>query len=160
MPAWEDNDWTQRSQFMLDSYARWVGAELMDRGGTQEEQAQRLFELPFVVVAHGVEEDPLLSYANATALKLWKITIADLLRTPSRKTAEPVHRDERARLLERTTRDGFVDDYRGVRIATDGQRFLIDRATVWNVLDTDGQRVGQAATFQDWTMLEPGCDVP
>lgn len=113
-----------------------------------------MFEAPFVVVSHGMQDDPILNYGNATALKLWKISIPDLLKTPSRMTAEPVHRDERQRLLERTTRDGFVDDYRGVRIATTGHRFLIERATVWNLVNETGERVGQAATFSEWTFLD------
>jgi hypothetical protein len=87
------------------------------------------------------------------ALGLWEMPIETLLKTPSRLTAEPVHRDERARLLERTSRDGYVDDYRGIRISSTGRRFEIDRATVWNLVDATGQRVGQAATFSDWRFL-------
>lgn len=153
MSPWEENDWVDLSQQILDSYARLIGSELISRAGTPLDQAEQLFHAPFVVVAHGTQEDPLLCYGNATALGLWKITIPQLLQTPSRKTAEPVHRDERSRLLARTQRDGFVDDYRGIRIATDGQRFLIERATVWNVLNPNGTQIGQAATFTDWTIL-------
>ncbi|MDB5385463.1 MAG: hypothetical protein JWM11_1109, partial [Planctomycetaceae bacterium] len=61
---------------------------------------------------------------------------------------------ERARLLERTTRDGFVDDYQGIRVSTTGRRFRIDQALVWNLVDAQGNRVGQAATFSDWQFLE------
>jgi hypothetical protein len=64
-----------------------------------------------------------------------------------------VHRDERARLLERTTRDGFVDDYQGIRISSTGRRFQIDQAIVWNLVDARGERVGQAATFSEWRFL-------
>ena len=46
-----------------------------------------------------------------------------------------------------------VDDYRGVRISRTGRRFLVQHATVWNVLDEDGGRVGQAVAFLDWTPL-------
>ena len=79
-----------------------------------------------------------------------------LVGTPSRLTAEPVHRDERARLLERTTRQGFVDDYAGVRISRSGKRFRIEQAIVWNVLDGEGRIHGQAATFDRWTRLLAG----
>jgi hypothetical protein len=72
---------------------------------------------------------------------------------PSRLTAEAPEREERARLLERTARDGFVDDYRGVRITSTGRRFLIERAIVWNLTDAEGRRVGQAATFGEWTFI-------
>ncbi|NBU39578.1 MAG: MEKHLA domain-containing protein [Planctomycetia bacterium] len=95
----------------------------------------------------------MLTYGNRAALDLWEMTAAEFRGTPSRLTAEPVHRDERARLLERTRRDGFVDDYRGIRISRTGRRFLIERAIVWNLTDTDGTLRGQAATFAEWTPL-------
>jgi len=42
-------------------------------------------------------------------------------------------------------RQGYIDDYSGVRIAKSGRRFLIERATVWNLGEVEYQ--GQAATF-------------
>jgi len=151
---WVENGWVEQSQAILDSYERLLGKTLIARHGTPVEQAKRLFHAPFVVVSHDTQADPILNYANQMALELWKISVPSLLQTPSRMTAEPVHRDERAKLLERTTRDGFVDDYRGIRIATDGQRFLIDCATVWNLVDHQGNRSGQAATFDHRTWIQ------
>ncbi len=153
MDPWERYDWIGHTHLLLDSYGHWLGSELIARNGSHEEQARRLFEAPFVVVSHGTQTDPILNYGNQTALDLWEMNIDTLLETPSRLTAEPVHRDERALLLERTTRDGYVDDYRGVRIAQSGRRFLIERAIVWNLVDVSGQRAGQAATFSEWTWL-------
>jgi len=153
---WLQNGWIQQSQHILGSYQRLLGKPLIETHGSQTEQAESLFNAPFVVVAHGIQGDPLLNYANAIALQLWKISVAVLLETPSRMTAEPMHRDERADLLARTTRDGYVDDYRGIRIATDGRRFLIHRATVWNLADNEGHYAGQAATFDQWTTLSEG----
>ena len=154
MPPWEEHNWIPHSQILLNSFAHFVGKELIERSGDARDEARRLFEAPVVVVSHGTQEDPILNYGNETALKLWEITIPDLLKTPSRMTAEPMHRDERAQLLERTSRDGFVDDYRGIRIATTGRRFLIEQATVWNLINKAGERVGQAATFSEWKFIE------
>lgn len=140
-------------QRLLDSYRRWLGRDLIDRSGTPADQARRLFEAPFVVLSHGTESDPVLNYANQIALDLWQADLPTLLSTPSRLTAEPVHRDERARLLDRVTRDGYIDDYSGVRISTTGRRFFIERATVWNVRDEAGRPAGQAATFATWRPL-------
>lgn len=145
---------TRHVQVVLDSFARLLGRELMSRAGSVEEQAERLFHAPFVVVSHGTEADPVLNYGNAAALALWEMDFATLTRTPSRLTAEPVHRDERARLLERTLRDGYVDDYAGIRISSTGKRFRIEQAIVWNLVDAAGIRHGQAATFDRWTPLE------
>ena len=141
-------------QLLLDSFARLLGRELISRQGSAEAQAERLFQAPFVVVAHGTEADPLLNYGNAAALALWEMDLATLTRTPSRLTAEPVHRDERARLLERTRRDGYVDDYAGIRISSTGRRFQIEQAIVWNLVDAAGIHRGQAATFDRWTPLD------
>jgi len=139
---------------LLDSFARFLGWDLIDRAGSAAEQAERLFHAPFVVVSHGTEADPVLNYGNAAALALWEMDFATLTRTPSRLTAEPVHRDERARLLERTRRDGFVDDYAGIRVSSTGRRFRIEQAIVWNLVDAAGILRGQAATFDRWTPLE------
>lgn len=123
--------------------------------GEAREAARRLDEAPFVVVAHGIEDDPILNYANQAALNLWETDRETLLQMPSRKTAEPMHRDERAQMLERTGRDGYIDDYQGVRISATGKRFRIEQAVVWNVVDEDGAPAGQAATFSDWMPLKP-----
>jgi MEKHLA domain-containing protein len=147
-------DWIERTQRLLDSYRHWLGQELIDRGGDPLAQSERLFEARFVVVAHDERPDPIFNYANRAALDLWETDIEALLKMPSRLTAEAVHRQERSRLLERTAGQGFVDDYQGIRIAASGRRFRIERATVWNVLDPAGQRVGQAATFSSWQFLE------
>ena len=138
---------------LLDSFARLLGRELVDRSGTTADQAERLFHAAFVVVSHGTEADPILNYGNAAALDLWEMDLATLVRTPSRLTAEPVHRDERARLLARTLRDGYVDDYAGIRISATGKRFRIEQAIVWNLVDAAGVHRGQAATFDRWTPL-------
>lgn len=138
---------------LLDSFAKLLGRELVSREGSAAEQVERLFRAPFVVVSHGTEADPVLNYGNAAVLALWEMTTEQLTRTPSRLTAEPVHRDERTRLLERTRRDGYVDDYSGVRISATGKRFRIERAIVWNLTDPAGNHRGQAATFDSWTPL-------
>lgn len=154
VPPWKQNDRLAHTQLLLDSYARWLGSELIARDGSLEEQAERLFSAPFVVVSHGIQSDPILNYGNRTALELWEMDSATLCSTPSRLTAEPMHRDERAQLLARTTRDGYVDDYRGIRISRHGRRFRIEQAIVWNLIDTNGQYAGQAATFSNWTFLD------
>lgn len=139
------------SQLLLDSFARLVGRELIDRAGSPHTQAEQLFRSAFVVVSHGTEADPVLNYGNAAALALWEMDWETFTRTPSRLTAEPVHRDERARLLARTRDQGFVDDYSGIRISRSGRRFRIERAIVWNLVDAAGAPCGQAATFEQWT---------
>ncbi len=138
---------------MLNSFRRFVGRELIERTGNDDLDANTVFEASFVVVSHGTQDDPILNYGNKTALSLWEMDVPTLTSTPSRLTAEPMHRDERAQLMTRAARDGFVDDYRGIRISSSGKRFLIERAIIWNLVNSDEQLVGQAATFSHWKPL-------
>jgi len=142
--------WSQR---LLDSFHRWTGRDLLARDGNLSEQARRLFSAPFVVVSHGLEADPILNYGNQAALDLWEMTWEQLIRTPSRQTAEPVNQAERARLLRIVEEQGYLDRYRGVRISATGRRFLVEEAIVWNVTDEQERRLGQAATFARWARL-------
>lgn len=152
---WKQSGWVQQTQYLLNSFRHWLGRDLIARSGNADAEAAELFRAPFVVVSHGIQSDPILNYGNQTALDLWEVDVAALLQMPSRLTAEPLHRDERARLLHRTSCFGYVDDYQGIRISRTGRRFQIDRAIVWNLLDGSGSRIGQAATFSDWQPLDP-----
>lgn len=150
---WANPDWVNRARVLIRSFRRRIGRELLATSGSDLVAAEELFRAPFIVVAHGAEPDPLLNYANALGLRLWEMDPDTLARTPSRLTAEPVHRDERARLLERTFKNGYVDDYAGIRISRTGKRFAIERAIIWNLNDDSGRYCGQAATFDTWTPL-------
>jgi hypothetical protein len=145
--------WTTHSQALLDSFRARLGVELIERGGKAEDEAERLFAAPFVVVSHGAETDPILNYGNAAALELWELTPQALLVTPSRLTAEAELREAREHILAETARKGFVTGYTGVRISSIGRRFRIKEATVWNVTDADARFLGQGATFAYWTPL-------
>lgn len=127
-----------------------TGRDLIDPTLSPEAGAEALFYAPFVVLSHDTQPDPILTYGNRAALKLFALTWDALTHMPSRYTAEAPNRAERARLLAEVTSRGFIDDYSGVRIAQTGQRFLIERATVWNLTDEEGRPCGQAAMFQEW----------
>ena len=137
---------------LLETYRRWFGEDLVLPADGQS-PAEAVFEAPFVIVSHGTETDPVLNYGNRIALGLWEMDWETLTRTPSRFTAETPDRAERARLLEAVTRDGYIKNYAGVRISKSGKRFRIARATVWNLLDSEGIYRGQAATFREWQFL-------
>ncbi len=76
-----------------------------------------------------------------------------LTRLPSRKSAERPNRSEREKFLQQVSQRGYVDNYSGIRIASSGQRFYIHNAVVWNLIDTAGNKLGQAATFENWEFL-------
>lgn len=150
---WSDPVVIRWNQLLFDSFRRWLGRELIERTGSPEEQAKALYHAPFVVVSHGMEADPILNYGNKIALDLWELDWKRFTKTPSRLTAEPVNQVERARMLAQARENGFIDDYKGVRISGTGKRFLVEQAIVWNVVGAEGEQIGQAATFSRWTFL-------
>jgi hypothetical protein len=150
---WADPALVRWNQLLLDSFRRWLGRDLIERKGSPEEQAKALSGAPFVVVSHGMEEDPILNYGNRVALDLWELDWERFTKTPSRLTAEPVNQSERARMLALAQEKGFIDDYKGVRISGTGKRFLVEQAIVWNVVGAEGEQLGQAATFSRWIFL-------
>lgn len=141
----------EQARLICQSYAHWTGRQLLQ--GKLEDVARRLYEADFAVLTHDTRPEPVFNYANRTAMRLFGMTWDEITQLPSRYSAEPMLREERAGFLERVAQHGFVDDYSGVRIAGDGRRFLIENATVWNLIDADGGFRGQAAMIPQWRML-------
>lgn len=150
---WNNPRTVQWCQYLLDSYAHWLGQELIERDGAPLQQAERLFNSNFVVVSHGIELDPILNYGNQMALSLWTMDWQQFTRAPSRLTAEAPNREERERMLELAKTQGHISNYRGIRIASTGQRFLINKAIIWNIHEPQGATIGQGATFNTWQFL-------
>lgn len=146
----------EHATLLLTSHLRLTGRPLMPPCLNAEQAARELYQAPFVVLSHDSAADPRFTYANLTAQRLFEMSWAEIVGLPSRYSAEPLAREERQRLLERVASQGYIDDYQGVRVAKSGKRFLVRDATVWNLLDTTGQRLGQAASFADWRPLDPG----
>ncbi len=141
----------RQTQILCASYQHWTGLQLIE--GTANTVVERLFNAPFAVASHDTQPDPIFNYANIRAQQLFGMTWEEIIQVPSRYSAEEMNREERAKLLGRVTKYGFVDDYSGVRIARDGARFTIHNATVWNLLDENGDYCGQAALIRDWTPI-------
>ena len=140
-------------ELLRASYRHWTGNELVDQALSAREAAHAIHRAAFVVASHDIQPDPVLNYGNRAALALWECDWAGFTSLPSRKTAEPVARAEREVLLRRVSEHGYIDDYSGIRVSTTGQRFLIERATVWNLLDEQGSYRGQAVIFSDWSFV-------
>jgi len=140
-------------RLLAGSHARLVGAPLLpgDAGGDDEARARWLYEVaPFCVLAHNTEADPRFVYANKAAQARFEYGWDEFTGLPSRLSAEAPDRAERQRLLDAVARDGFIGDYRGLRIAKSGRRFWIESATVWQLIDEAGALHGQAAAFREW----------
>ena len=138
---------------LLSSFKRWTDRDIMEEMKTVDQQARELFYAPFALASHDTSEDPILNYGNQTALSLWEVSWEDFTSMPSRQTAEPTTQEERKRLLTEVTAHGFIDHYQGVRISAKGRRFMIEKATVWNLINELGEYCGQAAMFRDWRYI-------
>jgi len=134
-----------RVGLIAESFVRLLGRPLVAAGDMPV--ADRLWAAPLAIVAHGTEADPLFFFGNRAALLRFETGLERFVGMPSRLSAEAPLREERQALLERVTRHGFIDDYAGIRISARGTRFPIRDAVVWNLLDTEGRRHGQAAAF-------------
>lgn len=135
---------------LVQSYARIVGRSIVAEG----QGAGWLYnDAPFVVLAHNTDADPRFIYANRAGQTCFEYSWDEFITLPSRLSAEPQNRAERQGLLDAVSRDGFMEGYRGVRITKSGRRFRIEDGIVWQLIDNDGVRRGQAATFSDWRML-------
>lgn len=150
---WQDETVIRHSQRLLYSFKYWLGRSLLDVSGTPTEIATALFEAPFFLASHGTEQDPIYNYGNRKALEIWELDWQQFTRMPSRKTTEPVVQEERNRLLAETTTKGFVSNFSAVRISSTGKRVKIEDGIVWNVLDENNQRCGQAAVFFKWQFI-------
>jgi hypothetical protein len=153
-PVWQQPEIIRWSQILTANFRQLLGKDLIDPVQSPEQLAQNLFHAPLVVVSHGTQADPIFNYGNKTALELWSTSWIDLIKTPSRLTAEPVNRDTRAAMLEQANKLGYIDNYQGIRISSTGQRFVINQAIIWNLSEESGLKCGQAATFADWKWLE------
>jgi hypothetical protein len=134
-------------RLVTDSHARTVGVPLVAAGHGPD----WLYDAPFALLAHNTDADPRFVYTNRTAQRCFEYSWSEFITLPSRLSAEAPNRADRQRLLDAVTRDGFIRDYRGLRIAKSGRRFWIEGGTVWQLVDEAGQRHGQAAVFSSWT---------
>jgi hypothetical protein len=139
---------------LTGSYARLLGAQLVPQYERADAAAAWLYhDAPFGLLAHNTAEDPVFVYGNRRAQTLFGYDWKELTALPSRLSAEAPERSERQAFLDQVTRDGYVSGYRGVRIAKTGQRFSIERATVWQLIDEHGKLHGQAAMIPHTTAL-------
>lgn len=150
----ESNDYlAEYVDLLVSSLRKLKGDCLTDLSLSLKEQAEQVFEAPYVLLAHNATVDPVFQYANKMGLALFEISWEEFMVLPSRYSAEPQNRNEREGFLREVSAKGYVDNYSGIRISKTGKRFEIKAATVWNIIDSDNIKHGQAALFTNYTYL-------
>ncbi|GFR40424.1 hypothetical protein Agub_g998 [Astrephomene gubernaculifera] len=161
-PSQYDNPETRMLAFqMCDSYWRLTGKYLLEGVDFQRLPAA-LYRAPFALLAHNKFQegvtDPIYIYGNRAALELFETSWEELLATPSRKSAaeeDAAAQQDRNGLLERAAQCGYVTGYEGWRVSKGGRRFKIREVTLFNIMDREGTKLGQAAVFDQYE-LEDG----
>jgi PAS domain S-box-containing protein len=140
------------ADLLAESYAKLTGELLVPGGMSGDAAAAWLYEAPFGVLTHDTSPDPLFTYANRAAQQLFGYSRDEFVGLPSRLSAAAGQaRDERQLFMDMVQRQGYADNYRGVRVTKSGRRFWIQDATVWNLIDAESVPVGQAALIRNWT---------
>ncbi|NNE39193.1 MAG: MEKHLA domain-containing protein [Gammaproteobacteria bacterium] len=153
-PGDKNNYLSGHIRLLRDSYKTLTGKDIVNDALNDIQTAKVIYYSTSIVLSHDTQSDPILNYANQAGLELFNMEWEQMLTTPSRLTAESMEQEERQRLLDKVSTQGYIDDYSGVRITTKGRRFKIERATVWNLVDPSGVYKGQAAMFSDYTYLD------
>jgi len=136
---------------LSDSYLAVTNKPLVPAEYEGPAAARWLYEdAPFGLLAHNTDPDPRFIYANRTAQSCFEYDWDEFTALLSRFSAEMPDREERQRLLDRAARDGYISDYRGVRVAKSGRRFRVERVTLWQLIDRHGKLHGQAALIPEW----------
>jgi hypothetical protein len=136
-------------RLLRQSYHALTGRNLVAADLSDLAAAAEVYFAPFVVLSHDTSADPIFNYANRKALTLFEMSWEEMTSLASRMSAELPNQAERASNLERVRKNGYIDNYAGIRIAKSGKRFRIE-AVVWNLTDQAGDYRGQAATFAHW----------
>ncbi len=124
---------------------------------SEQEQAHNLYLLKSPVLSHNNEDDPTLTYANASALKLWHRCWEEMIGMPSRLTAPVQERKQREISLQGLSKNNSIENYEGIRVNSKGECFMIKNAKIWTIWDEQGDVYGQAATFNHWRSLSKPC---
>ena len=152
-PGPENNYQSEHVDLLIESYRHWTNKDLVKIQYPEESIYYNLYYAPYGVVSHNTDNSPVFNYGNQTALRLFEMSWDSFIKLESKKSAEPVNRDERERLLSQVKEHGYIDNYQGIRISSSGKRFVIENALVWNLIDHRGDYHGQAALFSNWTEL-------
>ncbi|ALE59288.1 MEKHLA domain-containing protein [Paraburkholderia graminis] len=135
-------------QLLSDSYTRLLGVPLVPQPMSAADAAEWLYEhAPFAVLAHNTDPDPVFIYGNKAAQRRFEYSWDEITRLPSRLSAEAPNREERQQFLARVERLGYEAGYKGVRVTQSGRRFMIEEATLWQLLDEQGKLHGQAVVI-------------
>ena len=72
------------------------------------------------------------------------MTLDQVIGKPTTMTAPESEQKERNALLNQVNSYGFIENYKGIRVDSDGKLFQIKDAAIWNIVDKESIKIGQA----------------
>ena len=79
---------------LFSSHHKLTGKYLIKNNINDTSRIVGLFNAPCAIVAHGMETDPIFNFGNRVALELFSLNWPEFIALPSRKSAEPLDREE------------------------------------------------------------------
>ena len=153
LPSSENSYLKDYIYLITDSLKKLTNIELVDFSLSLEEQAKQAFNSDYVLLAHNASNEPIFNYANQTALRLFEMSWEEFTNMSSKYSAESDERGKREKFLADVTEKGYSKNYSGIRISKTGRRFEIKNVILWNVYDSENNRIGQAAVFDEYDYL-------
>ncbi len=150
-PSSENKFLDTHIQLLNESFQRLFGRALLNSAPNL--LAEKLFHAPFALLSHNTASNPVFNYANEQGLALFELNWEQLINVPSRTSVEVVNQESRDKLMAQVTTKGFIKNYQGIRISSQGRRFQINNAIIWNIHDKQNVYQGQAAFFSEWVFL-------
>ena len=146
-----------QSMELAGSYKQRTKKPLLEGNIPVTEAVRSLYYAPFVCCSH--DEEDVFNYSNKAAQNLWELEWDEFVGMPSKKSADETQgeiQDERRKLLDEAKEKGVVYDYNGVRKSKSGKEFRVLDATLWMMVDKDGNTLGQAVKFEKVEYIENG----
>ncbi|MDB5272293.1 MAG: hypothetical protein JWO58_660 [Chitinophagaceae bacterium] len=149
---WQEPSTIKHSHLLVESYQRICGKKF-PLNNLITSLPEALYTSEYVIVSHGIENDPVFNYANQAAQRLWGMNWETFTQLPSRSSAREDKVEKRDAALKEAFRKGYISGYEGIRIDATGKEFYIRNVTLWNIADAAGVQQGQAAIFNTWEYL-------
>jgi hypothetical protein len=138
---------------LTGSYLKLAGESMVPEGrGEATDMMDWLYRCaPFGVLAQDASREPRFVYANRAAQSFFECDWQEIVGMHSSLSAPDVNREARAAVMEGVLKNGYRSGYRGLRRTLPGRLFWIEDVTIWNIIDDEGIRHGQAALIRRTT---------
>eukprot|EP01025_Chloroclados_australasicus_P053218 TRINITY_DN6242_c0_g1_i1.p2 TRINITY_DN6242_c0_g1~~TRINITY_DN6242_c0_g1_i1.p2 ORF type:complete len:210 (+),score=17.28 TRINITY_DN6242_c0_g1_i1:74-703(+) len=136
----------QYLKLLAMSYEREMGTKLVDNYHDINVLSEELWYLECGILSHDVTAEPYLYlFANQAALKAFGGEWDDIVGKPSKFCVGAHGQDKRNMFLQEAFENGHAIGFDLSREYFVGHKILIKKCVLFNVKNTDGQIIGQAA---------------